>query len=204
MLLDHYVGLQQLHTNEIAHQDLKPSNILAFQKDYKISDLGNSSDKNKEFENDKYQIPGDPNYCPIEQIYDYHCTNDFNEKIAADMYLFGSLFFFFFTGFSASQVIIKKSEILKISLTENFDNDIAEWERVYTEVLSDFKRTIQSIISDDKLIEEIFILVRNLCHPDPRKRGHYQNVAEKFNKYGLDRVISRLDYIAKKAEMKLI
>ena len=91
------VGLQQLHKNGIAHQDLKPSNVLVFDKVSKISDLGRASTQEISFRYDNLIIPGDRNYAPIEQLYNYHFCNDFEEKFAADLYLLGSLFIFFFS-----------------------------------------------------------------------------------------------------------
>ena len=40
------VGMQQLHLNDIVHQDLKPSNVLIYKNEgSKIGDLGNACDK---------------------------------------------------------------------------------------------------------------------------------------------------------------
>lgn len=198
------VGLEQLHSHGIAHQDLKPSNILAFPKDYRISDLGRSSDKEISFINDKFPMPGDRNYSPIEQRYGYHFSNDFNERFAADMYLFGSLFFFFFTGLTCSQAIRNKATALKISITNDFLADISEWERVFSEVLVDLKKTIKSIIADGEVVDEVCYLVKYLCYPDPRKRGYPQNIGVNMQQYSFERFISRLDFLARKAEYDLI
>ena len=211
------VGLKQLHTNNIAHQDIKPSNVLAFSKDYKIADLGRSSDKGKKFHYDDVCVAGDLSYASMEQKYNYSnikgFNKDFNAKYAVDMYLFGSLFSFFFTGLSATQAMIDKGKKLKASFAmkdfdadtmKDFDEDLPEISRVFTEVLLDFKKTLKLIPLPDEVINEVTSLVRYLCHPDPRKRGFPENIKSNANQYDLERFISRLDVLATKAENDLL
>jgi len=197
------VGIKQLHTNEIAHQDIKPSNVLVFKKDSKIADIGRASDRNKSFMFDNLKIPGDRNYAPIEQKYGFHYSSDFSEKYAADLFLFGSLFFFHFIGTSAAQSIIMKSRFLGIIYTNVFENDLPEIIRAYNLALDDLKQAILEHLNE-KDSEEIICIVKSLCYPDPRKRGYPKNVETKNNQYSMERYISRLDYFAKKAEFKLI
>src|SRR4029078_6903029 len=66
------IGLKQLHTANIAHQDLKPSNVLVFRKQMegKICDLGRAWDKNGAGPYDHDPIAGDWHYAPPEFLYD--------------------------------------------------------------------------------------------------------------------------------------
>ena len=41
-LHDIAVGIEQLHSMQVIHQNLKPSNIFQFEKESKISDIGKS------------------------------------------------------------------------------------------------------------------------------------------------------------------
>ena len=59
-------GLQQLHNIEIIHQDVKPSNILQFRDDSKLTDLDRSKCKSKKGPYDNYCFSGDKTYAPIE------------------------------------------------------------------------------------------------------------------------------------------
>lgn len=197
------VGLQQLHKLGIAHQDLKPSNVMGFKGYYKVGDLGRSSDINKPFKYDDAQMPGDTNYAPIEQDYGFHFSRDFSEKKAADLFLFGSLFFFFFSGLSASQALIKKAQHMNLIFRGTFEEDLPEWERVFSEVLFDIKETIL-ILMPQKATEEVITLIKYLCAPDPRKRGYPGKSNANDNKYSLERFISRLDFLAKEAELGII
>jgi len=49
---------------------------------------------------------------------------------------------------------------------------------------------------------ELTSLVLALCHPDPERRGHSVNVSGKGSQYGLERVISALDRLEKKARIQ--
>lgn len=88
------VGLQQLHSAGIAHQDLKPSNVLVFHDvGSKIADLGRSSDVSVQSPMDSYQIPGDVAYAPPEQFYPLGTPRNFSDRCLADLYLLGRIFF---------------------------------------------------------------------------------------------------------------
>src|SRR5699024_10639814 len=90
MLYGASLGVFQLHQAEIAHQDLKPSNILVFSNDLsKISDLGRASDKNNPFRWDDVLFAGDPNYAPIEIYFGMPAT-EFDHRYAFDLYMLGS------------------------------------------------------------------------------------------------------------------
>jgi serine/threonine protein kinase len=59
------VGVKQLHSHHIAHQDLKPSNVLVFSSDVsKIADLGRCTLKGSKVDDPAHC--GDLDYTPIE------------------------------------------------------------------------------------------------------------------------------------------
>ena len=69
------IGLRQLHSQGIAHQDLKPSNVVGFMPatgdaHYKVADLGCASLRNKPALHDGLACPGDRRYAPPEALYD--------------------------------------------------------------------------------------------------------------------------------------
>jgi eukaryotic-like serine/threonine-protein kinase len=59
------LGLFQVHRQMIAHQDVKPSNVLLYNnKISKIADLGRASKKGRDALHDVMHIPGDRTYAP--------------------------------------------------------------------------------------------------------------------------------------------
>lgn len=197
------VALNQIHKIHVAHQDIKPSNALVFNGETKLSDMGRSSDEEHPFINDKYTIPGDRNYAPLEQRYGYHSNNDFTDRFAADLYTFGSLFFFYFYNMSISQIMIQKARDHNIPISNNFERDLPYWERIFDEVLFNLKEKLETHIPEAELLKTLEI-IRGLCNPDPKKRGHKKNIKQDYSQYDMQRFITELNVLAKKAELKLI
>ena len=66
------VALHQLHSIDIAHQDLKPSNVLTFgNHSAKVGDLGRACSLQAEPPHKDEIIAGDPDYAPPESLYAY-------------------------------------------------------------------------------------------------------------------------------------
>src|SRR5262249_18446714 len=101
----------QLHGRDIAHQDLKPSNLLVFEDlSAKIADLGRASIKNQNSPFDGKQIPGAGSYAPPEQLYRFPSPDWAERRIGADLYLLGSLVTFFFTGVGVTKMLVRHLE----------------------------------------------------------------------------------------------
>ena len=198
------VGVQQLHNIGIAHQDLKPSNVLVFNSESKIGDLGRASDKDHPFKYDSYVMPGDRNYAPVEQWYSYRFSSGFEEKFAADLYLLGSLFMFFFTGLSMSQCMFDQLKLSKASSSGTFRGDLPDLNNAFSAVLADFRTVAERYVDDNEEVDRLVSLLCWLCQPDPEKRGHPTNLERKEGHQSLERIITQLSILAKKAELDLI
>ena len=87
------VAMRQLHLLEIAHQDLKPSNVLVFPKGkVKIADLGRATLRNKPSNFEKDSHVGDANYIPLELLYgEYNSSNWITRRLGADFFMMGCL-----------------------------------------------------------------------------------------------------------------
>ena len=192
------VGLQQLHMNGIAHQDVKPSNVLVMaDKQSKIGDLGRASDQQKSSANDGFRVPGDTGYAPIDLYYKDSGIEGFDKRFLADMYLLGSLFFFHFTGVSATHLLRAKLNGVRLANTA-FKVDLPHLQHAFEEAMTDLRCQVSAHASD--FTDEIFVMVRELCDPDPSKRGDPKWSGSVVPRYDLQRYISRLDLMCKKIE----
>ncbi len=195
------VGLRQLHGVGIAHQDLKPSNVLVFKDECRVSDLGRASDRKVPHVNDELQAAGDTSYMPPEQCYGYLISGEFERRYGIDLYHLGSLIFFYFADMSATQALkVKlKGSAGKNIANQNFENDLPYLRQAFFEAVTDLEGNIAK--KAGKLTADIICLVKELCEPDPALRGDPH--LRKNNQYELERYISRLNLLAAKAEYEL-
>ena len=201
-LHDIAVGLKQLHYVNVSHQDLKPSNVLLFNKNSKLGDLGRSMCKDMDSQYNKQQYSGDWNYAPPEMMYRYYDA-DWNKRVyATDCYLLGSMIVFYFAGVSMSALLVK-------NLPENFRWET--WRGTFSEIkpylLEAFLNAIiefKESIDDEYFKNELSLLIEHLCYPFPEQRGHPKNVANKNNSnFNLERFITKLDVLKQRAELKI-
>lgn len=100
------LSLEALHFNNIAHQDLKPSNVLLFENLFvKLGDLGSAHDKGVLRPDNQSIIAGDPGHAPPEQLYGYRPNEWAARRLASDLYLFGSLIVYMFSDVSMTAQI---------------------------------------------------------------------------------------------------
>ncbi|MDR1981933.1 MAG: protein kinase [Tannerellaceae bacterium] len=201
-LHDIAVGLQQLHKVNVSHQDLKPSNILVFHRESRLGDLGRSMCKDMDSPYNKQQYTGDWTYAPPEMMYGYYDI-DWNKRVfATDCYLLGSMIVFYFAGISMSALLLKH-------LPDNLRWE--KWRGAFDEIkpylIEVFSKSIiefRENIDDYYFKDEISKMIELLCYPFPEKRGHPKNVALKYgSNFDLERFITRLDLLTKKAELKI-
>lgn len=197
-------GLKELHSVQIAHQDLKPSNVLIFPNSgSKIADLGRASDENHSFSIDKLQVPGDTGYAPPELFYSSG-SRDFKSRYLADLYMLGSLFFFYFANCSTTQAITVKIRGFKgINFTNtDFTKDLPYIRQAFAEALIDLEKQVTPTAG--KLTRDIITIVNQLCEPDPMRRGDPKTIGTAFLQYNLERYVSKIDVLARKAEYNII
>jgi len=193
------VGLSQLHTHDIAHQDLKPSNVLYFTKEgSKVADLGCAADKGKSSENDNGH-PGDQFHAPPESFYPGFNRPGFEFKKMCDLYLLGSLIFFHFSQISATEALSNKLKGFSgIQWGDNFDVELPYWDKAFADAIADLNVDVRDKAGD--LSSEIIQMTKQLCNPNPSKRGDLKWERTAVPVYNLERIISKLDFLSKKAE----
>jgi serine/threonine protein kinase len=201
-LHDISVGLQQLHNVNVSHQDLKPSNILLFNQNSKLGDLGRSMCKDVDSQYNKMTYSGDLNYLPPEIMYGYY-ENEWAKRVfATDCYLLGSMIVFYFAGISMSALLCK--HIPQTHRHDYWHGTFDEIKPYLTEAFSKSITEFKASIGDDYFKNELSQVVEQLCFPFPEQRGHPKNVDSKFgSNFNLERFITKLDVLSKKAELKI-
>jgi serine/threonine protein kinase len=186
------VGVRQLNGADIAHQDLKPSNVLNFPGDgQKLADLGRAWHKLRPSPHDAKLFAGDWGYTPPEFLYGYACPDAADRRFGADFYLVGSLILFLFSGLRASQMLVG-------ALAP--DHHPRLFAGTYQEVLPYLQHAfslnlgqIKGWFPDAALGEEIVDVIRQMCNPDLSTRGDRLHASKVGSRFSLERFISRFD-----------
>ena len=195
-------GMHQLHSANIAHQDVKPSNVLVFGgRTSKVADLGSASQKGTVCPRDDRDFAGDPAYAPPELLYGYQDPNWTIRRFGCDSYLLGSMIVFMFTGLSMSSLLL--SEMAP-------DMHPNKWRGTYEEVLPYVRdgfglaiNKFERCIDGGPFRNELKAIVTYLCDPEVSRRGHPRNHAGHSGRLSLERVVSKLDLLARRAELAI-
>jgi eukaryotic-like serine/threonine-protein kinase len=187
------VGLNQLHQISVAHQDLKPSNVLLFHAEgAKVGDLGCAFQKGTARSRDRFLVAGDPRYAPPELLYG-HGSQDYRlRRLGCDTYNLGNLMFLMWT---------------KLSLTSDMQGRLDQgfrwqvWNGQFVDVLPELRSAFEdSLRCLGSLLPpyatKIVTFVRELCDPDPRKR----KIVSGGSDLPLETYVSMLDRIARICE----
>ncbi|CAN5586235.1 hypothetical protein BH10BAC2_BH10BAC2_20270 [soil metagenome] len=196
------VGLKQLHGIEVSHQDLKPSNILLFNEESKIGDVGRSLCRKMISPYDGTVFNGDWNYAPPEILYGVYEADWTKRTFSTDCYLLGSMITFYFTGMSMTALI-------RTELPDNFSWDYwrGSFDDVKEYILNAYDIVLQKIsltIPGDELKKELKKIIEYLCYPIPEKRGHPKSLHIPQAQYSLERFITTLAMLYKKSEFNLL
>lgn len=163
------IGGNQLHMAEIAHQDIKPSNILVFKNSgAKISDLGRVTDSAGTSPFTGMQFTGDRSYAPIEVAFGMY-PKDFKDRYYADIHMIGSLAYHIVTDVQISTVLLDEVEKI-LPLGSNYDDALPFLQTAFSSILQRF-RTECIILFGEHVADQLTQIVNEMCHPDINKRG---------------------------------
>ena len=203
----HHVAtaLEQLHGQSIAHQDIKPSNILVFDGDScKLSDLGRCVDRSAVTQQPphlEFPVAGDPAYAPPELLYRSVDTDWEKRRLACDVYLLGSMLAFFFTRTGTTPLLMSHLRA---------EHHYRNWGDTYAAVMpyirDAFDRAMETFVDcvATELRDDLEELMRQLCEPDPAFRGHPRDRIGVGSRYSVRRYVSRFNLLASKVEYGLL
>lgn len=203
MLHQTTLALLQLHKEQIAHQDLKPSNVLLFGEDnLKLGDLGRSSLRGKPAPHDALNIPGAKNYAPFEHRYG-HISNDWaTRRISVDVFNLGCLIVFSFTNTCFPELVIQK---LATTYRPTAWGD--SYEKVLVHIQAALNETVLELSEEfpEKFRAELTSMILDLCNPDPLRRGNGDgNSKPPAGSLWLERYVSRFDLLEKRARIQQV
>lgn len=195
------VAIVQLHGIQIAHQDLKPSNVLSFNQDnrFKIGDLGRSNCTKFVAPTDKYNYPGDLSYAPPEYQFKDVPTSYVDKRLGSDAYLLGSLISFLFAGGTGALLATfhhLPETYWPGNWTGTYQDALPYLEKAHTEATLELKKYLPTAIA-----EELATAYFHLCHPDPTLRGHPDARRQSGKQIGIDRYSSIFDRLMHKVQL---
>ncbi|MFI0472464.1 hypothetical protein ACGLWX_07045 [Halomonas sp. HMF6819] len=171
------IATEQLHRAGIAHQDIKPSNILHFPKNQsKIGDLGRVTDIHGKSPFINMPFPGDYRYAPIEVRYGISIKN-FSDRFLTDIYSVGSLIYQTVMGVPLTAALANESEKISLNVFQiDYKESLVIHISAFSTLLNDFFVECVRLFGN-KIAVEVTNTVREMCYPDYEKRG-----APKFSK----------------------
>jgi len=205
LLHDAAIGLGELHGARIAHQDIKPSNLLAIGASPsdvrmgKIADLGRAIVETRPHRFDALEFPGDRTYAPPEYMYRSVPTNDDDRRKGADLYQLGSLTAFVVSG--AAMPALVKSQIPVHLRWGVWRGDYVDIEPVLRDAT---ERAVEIVVNSlpNWCAAEIRPMLLNLCDPDPKRRN--AGATGVFvSRFSLAKVVSLFDRMQKLATYKI-
>jgi len=199
-LKDVTLGLHQVHREMIAHQDAKPSNVLAYgDKGFKIADFGRASRRGLSARHDGFMIAGDRTYATPELLYGFTHPDFIPRRIGCDLYMLGNLAGFLFSGVNMTAHLLSRLDS---------QHHPMNWGGTYAEVLPYLQTAFTQVLGhvepliDERVRTNVLNLIKQQCNPDIAHRGHPKGIGRPAQ-YSLERYLSELDLTTKRLEIKM-
>lgn len=194
------IAVAQLHAENIAHQDIKPPNVLVFDNQIaKLADLGRSTIKMPGARFGNPADHGDIYYCPFELYYGHYDSDWDIRRKGTDIFMLGGLLVFLVAKVHLVGLVFSK-------LPAGFH--YRQWRGTYQDVLPALEHAFNLAV--DEIVTPVRSDMRTdlkemiiwLCNPIPSRRGHPKTVIQASgNRFSLERIISVADRLSKKARL---
>ncbi len=216
-LHDLSVAIQQLHSGNVTHNDIKPANFLVFLRDLKfkerlqkLADLGCATSPLMVSIYDDAVCAGDPDYAAPEIMYGKKADaslRTFAARRCVDIYHLGSMIFFLVTGRMLTPEIIRylPPEQRPPADENDWANDFAEvipyWREAFGRVLVDLKGKLPADDNGDLTPagEALLSAMVQLGEPDPTLRGHPNNQVGHKDRLSVEQYITLFNSLHRRA-----
>lgn len=210
------LGTFQLHSRGIAHQDIKPSNVIDV-GDFgvKVGDLGRAVLRDEASPFETLIIAGDHNYAPPELS--YYNGAPYTEKrelimdweharLSCDMYQIGALYVFLLSGMTLNALIDESLKVMGVANHRDNDHNLT-LHPDSRELLQAHRMAIDTVIGqldiDKSHIERISTILIALTEPNPEARGAPRFKTGHRPRFSLEPFVSGFDSIASRLERGL-
>ena len=200
--------MRELHTNQIFHLDIKPSNVFVFvDKAFKLGDLGRSIDTSESEHpvHERHLFPGDFTYAPPEIRYPHNFISRDNARHAAELFLLGSLAVYYFLGVGMTEATILKMQEPyrpKLRPTMTYEQALPYWRDAWNKVLTDLESNAGNMCDAD-IGKKLITLVRELTEPDVELRGTPKLRNSPYQRYSVAPYTGKFSTLTKQAESLL-
>ncbi|MVW87731.1 hypothetical protein EI969_17585 [Pseudomonas sp. PB101] len=203
-LKDVVLGLFQLHGVKVAHQDLKPSNVMIFGDGMaKVGDLGRASRQDSVSLHDHLPIAGDRGYAPPEQLYGHALDNWLDRRMRCDLFQFASVVTFVFFGVTLNTALYEK---LSVDLRPPyFGGACGSYSAALPFLLDAFDLAITKWGDNcpEWLRLDLMRIIRQAGHPDYTQRGARKSLLQTVPQLGLNRFVSDFEKLILKSKIEV-
>lgn len=127
--------------------------------------------------------------------------SDFAERrFACDLYQLGSMLCFVFTTVSFNTLVADELHPQHIwpNWGGTFQEVLPYVRDAVGRALNELEKSVPTVIGRD-----VITLVSQLCEPDYRRRGHLKSQRNQPAKYALNRIVTDLDVLRRRAEIEV-